>query len=375
MAKTIKATSKRKRPAGTSWTNIASQGANIAAKHLADAVVNHLKPTKVDIKNPLNIVDSQTTAETLYAKKRKVSKTKVKEKRFAKKVNKALSLRIPINSWVEYSNNDAPGTGVDTITNIGVVGFNDQNQMYSNSKSMYILQGGYSWNPLNLETKKYPWGVFLCAENSFGPTEGAQQNTIDFQTTYASATLKLWNVTGAGSDPAEGCPLWVNVYTFVAAQDILSADWKDIPTAISNLVQEYSGWTLAGYTSENSQRISGTTPLDFPGLGKYWTQESKTRIYMGIGAQAEVKIPKVRTPTWKGTTHFQKFGTNSWVQNYAYKGRTQCIYITADGFTRTLGLNSQALRAEVDAQYHYKFMENSTGQMPMSEAKMTRIGM
>jgi len=263
MAKvTVKSTSKRPRDYG--WKDIASSAANIATKHLADAVVKNLKPAKVDVKNPLNIVDSQTTAETLYAKKRKVSKTKIKEKRFAKKVNKALSIRIPINSWVEYSNNDAGNSGVDTITNLSPVAFNDSNQFYSNSKSMYVLQGGVNWQAAT-GLQKYPWGVYFCAESIVGPTIGGQQNMIDFQTTYASATLKLWNVTGAGSDPAEGCPLWVNVYTFVAAQDIMAPEWKDIPTSISNLVNEYQAWSLGGCTNENSQRISGTTPLDFPG--------------------------------------------------------------------------------------------------------------
>jgi len=373
MAKVTTKSKPTKRPRGNSWRDIASSAANIATKHLADAVVKNLVPKKVDVKNPLNIVDSQTTAETLYAKKRKVSKTKIKEKRFAKKVNKALSLRIPINSWVEYSNSDSGNSGNDTILNVSPIAFNDSNQFYSNSKSMYILQGGSSWQAAG-GLVKYPWGVYACADHISGPAEAAQQNMIDFQTTYASVTLKLWNVSGAGSDPAQGCPLWVNVYTFVAAQNISAAEWKDIPTSISNLVQEYNPWSLTGYTQEQSQRISGTTPLDFPGLGKYWTQESKTRIYMGIGSQAEVKIPKVRTPTWKGTD-FQRFGTSTYQPNWAYKGRTQCIYITADGFTRTLDVNSQALRAEVDAQYHYKFMTNSTGEMPMSEAKMTRIPM
>lgn len=310
-------------------------------------------------RDPAHIVDSTQTAETLYSKKRKISKRKIKRVKFAKKINEALREDYKISTWQELGNTTT-ATGYIMIrnpsTNDGGIQ-NDINQFFtsaSNNAQMLVINGGGAWTATG-GIRKYPYGVYTQVDAAGGNPEN-----FVLHTTHVVGNLRLHSVQNI-------CPIWVNVYVFTAAQQIENSNESTIAGVATNMIAAWTAYPTAGYNTEVAFNRGNTTPLDFPGMGAYWKQESKTRIYMGPGAQTEMIVPRLRRCTFKK----DECETNVW----AIKGKTQCVFITVDGLTGQIPVDTDVLKVSLDMTYHYKPKWTATGDRPVSEAVMTRISM
>jgi len=298
-------------------------------------------PRSVRVTDPLHAVDVVNNVETLYAKKSKISKSKIKQRKFARKITKALEVDIPFHSWSQYSNSSAT-TGYDQL--VSAIAANDSTQFFTGDFEQYIIHGGMNWTMrTGGALAPYPAGaLFLMAGDATLGTGAPFQvpdDSIGLKTTHVRATIKLKNNTTVPTG------YWVNVYTFVAAQDITDVNYKTPAAAITTcLALNANVFGTVGYGTRMSQSICGFSPLDSQGLGKYWKQESKTRLYLPSNGEMELDWPKLRKPHFKLRTDIQ----------WAYKGKTQGMYITVDGFMGTVAITNNVLKVEIDKTYHYK---------------------
>jgi len=300
---------------------------------------NQKNARAITIREPLQLVDGQHTGETLYNKKTRISKSQIKKRKFALKVEKALQAKTPINTWVEYGNSFSSSGRQVLVTPVGY-STNDANSFQIDSRSNWLLHPGYAWFNSGA-TNTYPNGPLDRLKNDilFPSNSSASEINASIRTTHARMDCKIKNTSTTG--------LWYSVYTFVAAQDIEDLDFRDVGTACASLSTAPIGknYLNASYANKANMAIAGHSPLDFPGLGLYWKQETKTKIFIPTGGLVEFNFPKCRTPS------FAFENMHSW----AMKGKTQCLFIQIEGFTSEItGIGSGISIVEVDKTYHYK---------------------
>jgi len=295
-----------------------------------------------DANHPDNIVSSANPIRRISTASGKITKKKIRAKKFANKVQKALQSAAPINVWHQYGD-DGSANWHDQIIN--AVTPSGRNQFISGSKSMYVMNPGDQWLSTTSSQRLYPWGPLYLTQAAIGDTAVTLTRNVEADTlitTHARGDYSLYNNSTI--------PLCVDIYTFIAAVDIADSAYKDPITTMNTLLASpnwVKAYGTALYTNTFGMTTKGITPLDVPELGKYWKQQTKTRVNISSGAQDYFTFPQLRK------CHFTEPGMNNM---YAIKGKTQAMFIVCNSANASTLLTVANVLDVVGTQdYHYKF--------------------
>lgn len=279
-----------------------------------------------------NIVTTQRDFRSV--KKRKYNpKKNEKQKRFAKKIQKALAPKQELNVYSETF----PTT---TINSFGSVAGNIAGQVVCNSIMMNTGKLSSSSQNTGFIMGRYQnIGGSTNATSNKGAKSTIPNNQFEIHVTNSTMDLSITN-------PPSGLQQTIyDVYEFVAAKNISEAAYADPYTAWNQcLLDNYSptdATTLRPFLS-----INGQTPYDCPMLGKYWKVLKTTRLLITQGNTTEYKM------------NCGKFTlTGELFQNqYAISGITRGVVIVAGvGDNTSWPLTQGVLRFVPQKTWHFKF--------------------
>jgi len=239
-------------------------------------------------------------------KRRRVSKKYKQLKRFAKRVKKAEALHAPLHTTVE-------ATSVPLVMSTAVL--NTDNLQITSPVGTFT--GGWDLRLMHARTDS---GFLECADalrsRSFaGTPTGATANVFALpKLGEINQKFWAWQKMDLAIQNTSNQAILLDIYICRAAQNITDSKFNTAMKAWQQSCDETVGLNQGtAYTAKLGSFFAGTTPLDAPGFGSYWTVVSQQRMSLEVGEVVSTKIqPKgklINQVKWdgiavkKGVTH------------------------------------------------------------------------
>lgn len=316
---------------------------------------HHVSVSQHDHSDIDNVTDTIKTISSVNKKKKGMSKAKKREVKFAKKVQTALTKPMPSNIWTESTSTLAGSLDI-TLTN-GTANSDTINQFYTSSHAGLVLNPGQLWKTGGgTNFSMYPYAPLALVASDATLQLHAETGMSKLRTIVCRAKIRLYN------NQVTQNPATYTVYTFVAACDISDAAYCDPITAINTLETAVHALTSTGYTNRSWIGYTGVSPLDIPGLGKYWKQETRETIFLNPSAEATFDWPRPRRPN---------FAFAECDGKYAIKHKTQAMFVVCNtgNTTNPIPASNIVGSLTVAKTYHYKWFageEPNSAMYPMS---------
>lgn len=299
--------------------------------------------------NPVAPVETTRTRSTLTKRQKKSYK---KKKNFAKKVQNALAGKKPINIWNEQL----------AFANTQVMIYTGGLANDTNHQNVHPYTGSFhGWSmmhPGNLTTgytggyALYPHAALLRLTgdaDTVQTTSGGHRGNHDakkIRTTHCRMSATIKNIS-------ESNALFVDIYMFVAAEDIVNVNMRSPGEAWVTCVSTAGAgtsmvWDLPPYNAAINVFSRGVQPLDAPEFGKHWKQEGKIRMEIQPEQIIEWKHPSLRRVS---ATH------SEFANKYAVKHKTQAIMFVVQSTNQNIGLLQNLINIEVNKQYHWEMAD------------------
>lgn len=327
-------------------------GLPIALNHVTGGGTTDNADSNDGIINPVAPLETQRSKTTLSKRQKKTYK---KKKNFAKKVHNALAGKRPINIWLEQLTTGSRQHILYGSATLNDITWQDVYPYTGSYHGWSMMHPGYLTTGYSGGFSLYPAAALYAMgtdPDKVRTATGLHTGNLDakkIKTTHCRMTVNIKNVNTT-------LPLFVDIYYFVAAEDILDIVYAG-PGHAWNGCNSVAGtvasmaWDLAPYNAPVTSNRKGAQPLDAPEFGKHWKQEGKVRM----------EIQPLQIVEWKHPSLRRVSATQSeFAGKYAVKHKTQAVMFVVQNYNNPINVGETLIDIEVHKQYHW---EMDTGEL------------
>lgn len=251
--------------------------------------------------NP-TITTTQQDTSTQF-KRKKISKSKVRKLKFAKRVIEATKEEQPFSLYHE--------TQLATSQILRVSAANISDQWVAGDGTQFGINYGTLTStaydlPYLTSKMRNPLASTNVAVNTGAPTFAYAKDASLF-ITHNRMSLAVTNI--------QNFQAVYEIYQFVAADNITQAAFKNPYSAWVTCLTQTDAYISGSVVVPG---LNGATPLDAPGFGKYWRLIKKDRVLLGGAQTVEITMSGL---------HKRRVNTDDLTNNYATKGLTQYFMV------------------------------------------------